>query len=452
MKPVVPTSADSPSGSPVELRECARTGGRLRAVWWAAALWLWAASGGCTAVLSPITAVPASRLPDELLAETRENLVPLDLARLRQTPPAEYRLEPGDVLSVYVEGALGRPETAAPVHYPTAGSDVEPSFGYPVPVREDGTISLPLIPPVKVRGLTVAEAEKRVRDIYLKEQKILRQDQDRTAVSLLRKRTHRVIVVREDGLQEAAAPGGRTAGRLTTGSASAGRGFVLDLPAYQNDVLHALAESGGLPGLNAKNEVKIWRSRGADWEARDAYVRAFYEAHADDRCLCPPMPADDPTVTRIPLRLPPGQTPAFRPEDVVLYEGDIVYVESRETEVFYTGGLLPGGQFPLPRDYDLDVLGAIAVAGKGLGANPSGGLLGGFGGASPSRLYVIRKTSDGSQVTIAVDLNRAITNPRERLIVQSGDTLILRYTTLEESTNFAIVSFFTYGLQQLFGN
>ncbi len=61
-----------------------------------------------------------------------------------------------------------------------------------------------------------------------------------------------------------------------------------------------------------------------------------------------------------------GVTPSFRPEDIILEEGDVVYIESRDAEVFYTGGLLPGGEFPIPRDYDLDVLGAMALAGTGV--------------------------------------------------------------------------------------
>ncbi len=47
---------------------------------------------------------------------------------------------------------------------------------------------------------------------------------------------------------------------------------------------------------------------------------------------------------------------------MVLKEGDVVYIESREAESFYTGGLLPGGESRFPRDNDLDVLGAMAFA------------------------------------------------------------------------------------------
>jgi len=265
-----------------------------------------------------------------------------------------------------------------------------------------------------------------------------------------------VIVVREDGGQETAIPGGigggGGGGRVISGSAQTGRGFVLSLSAHNNDVLHALAETGGLPGLNAKPEVKILRSTNANREKRDALFREYYEAYAQDPCIGPPPLPDDPTVTRIPLRLPPGETPDFQPEDIILNDGDIVLVESRETEVFYTGGLLPGGQFPLPRDYDLDVLNAIAVAGTRLNANPSGGLIGGLGGASPSHLYIIRRTPNGQQVTIGVDLNRAIISPRERLLVQAGDMLILRHTPLEEASNFGLATFFTFGISQLFSD
>ncbi len=74
-------------------------------------------------------------------------------------------------------------------------------------------------------------------------------------------------------------------------------------------------------------------------------------------CLCPPPLPDDPAILKIPLRLPPGVIPSFRPDDVILKDGDVVYIESRDAEVFYTGGLLPGGEYQIPRDYDLDVLG-----------------------------------------------------------------------------------------------
>ncbi len=71
---------------------------------------------------------------------------------------------------------------------------------------------------------------------------------------------------------------------------------------------------------------------------------------------------DSPDIIKIPVRIGPGENPNLTEADITLYDGDIVFIESRETEVFYTGGLLGGGQYTLPRDYDLHVLEAIAVA------------------------------------------------------------------------------------------
>jgi hypothetical protein len=154
------------------------------------------------------------------------------------------------------------------------------------------------------------------------------------------------------------------------------------------------------------------------------------------------------------MRLPPGVVPTFRPEDILLEDGDVVYIESRDAEVFYTGGLLPGGEWAIPRDYDLDVLGAMAMAGTGLSSRGQGGGGGGFGigsvgGVPPGILYILRKTPCNGQVTIEVDLSEATTDPRSRPLVMPGDTLILRYKPCEEILNFGLGSFFTFGIQAL---
>ena len=46
-----------------------------------------------------------------------------------------------------------------------------------------------------------------------------------------------------------------------------GSATLVELRAYENDVLHALGESGGLPGVMAKNELVILR--GTFDEAQD---------------------------------------------------------------------------------------------------------------------------------------------------------------------------------------
>jgi hypothetical protein len=174
-----------------------------------------------------------------------------------------------------------------------------------------------------------------------------------------------------------------------------------------------------------------------------------------------------PQVVRIPLALAPGELLPFAPEDVVLDDGDVVYLVQRDVERFYTGGLLPPGEYILPRNYDLDVIEAIAYvkgplvngafgpfggAGAGgagaTGAGFNGSTFGGatitadavapgVGGPSPSLLTVLRRTPDGGQVCIRVNLNRALRDPKERILVKAGDVLILQQTPLQAIARYA---------------
>lgn len=141
-------------------------------------------------------------------------------------------------------------------------------------------------------------------------------------------------------------------------------------------------------------------------------------------------------VIRIPIRLGPGETADIRPEDVLLYDGDIIFIESRDTEVFYTGGLLGGGQYTLPRDYDLDILQALSLAqsqGMSGAARQVGGVsaLNNDVSISPSMAIVLRKLPDGGEVPVKIDLYRARTDLSERIVIQPGDYILLQYTPLE---------------------
>jgi protein involved in polysaccharide export with SLBB domain len=289
---------------------------------------------------------------------------------------------------------------------------------------------LPLVKPVRVDGLTLEEAEEAVRKAYTVENHILKPGQDRILVSLARPRLYHVLVVRQDS----GGVGVSTSGLL--GGTKRGSGQALDLPAYENDVLNALTLTGGLPGVDAFDEVVI--ERGGFDPAQNG--RALPSAS-----LLPPpdgrVATSDgalPPVTRIPLRLHPGEPPPFTPEEIVLRTGDVVFVEARETELWYSGGLLPPAEHVLPRDHDLDVLQAVTQAGFPLVTggvtlnNLSGSIAAtGLGFPPPSRLTVVRRTPTGGQVPIQVDLNRALRDPRERLLVQAGDVLILQFSPSE---------------------
>ena len=405
--------------------------------WWAVSLLLAAVASGSSgcASLYAVSGLPARRLPSSLQPERQDDKLPIDLARLRQDPPPVYQLASGDILGIYIEGVLGDREQAPPVHFPQDGA-TPPAIGYPVPVREDGTIALPLVPPVKVDGLTLAQTEAEIRTAYTKTKEILREGSDRIIVTLMRPRTYRVLVIR----QESGGP--TTTGRqaVQLGTTKRGAGFAVDLQAYQNDVLHALTETGGMPGLDAKNEVIIVRGSFADAQERDQLLEKINTS--DNPCTVVDVDRpDDPNRISIPLRYRIGDQPQFAQDDIILQSGDILLIESRDAELFYTGGLLGGGEYPLPRDRDLDVLGAIAMAGGPI-AGSSGreaSLFGNRNGLSglipPTEIVVVRTTRGGGQVPIKIDMNRALLSSSERILIQEGDLVILRYKPQELIAN-----------------
>lgn len=554
---------------------------------------------GCAA-FRPIDGIPARYVPDEVKAPSRSGKKTIDLSLLSQTQPSVYRLDAGDVLAIYVEGVIPRPNELPPVNLPMQGEDAAPALGYPIPVRQDGTISLPLLTrALPVRGLTVKEAEEAVRHAYTVERKILQKGNERVWVILHRPRQYRVLVIRQEGLDVNGATG--MPGSVNLGSLKRGTGRAVTLPAYKNDVLHALAETGGLPGLDAENTIYVIRAKrrpptvaphpGLPTPTEPAWghstniplIPPLPEGHSAvpsppahlapgvpgdtslppasplvppvprgstpdgavppldindpasgpqtrrparapatnfplslgfepensanrvvpasfDQSVASPLPApmspalspsmtpgaaqwslprqtmsepmswgqsywmsqtptqpwaevsaeswmghseiDNPTlenhrITKIPIRLASGEQAHFTERDILLEDGDIVFIESRDTEIFYTGGLLGGGQFTLPRDYDLDVMGAIAIAQAGRNSQQAVRSTGGVTALnndvsiSASQAIILRRMPNGSQVPIKVDLYRALRYPEERVLMQPGDYLLLQYTPLE---------------------
>jgi len=471
---------------------------------------------GCAA-FRPLDGLPARYVPDSIKSPSRSNKKTIDLSLLAQRKPREHLVGPGDVLGVYVDGVLGKPNEPPPVHI-TENRIVPPSLGFPIPVRSDGSISLPLLKsPLQVDGLTLAQVESRVLEAYTVTQKTLNADNARILVSLQQPRTYRVMVVR----QEAGTDNGGDFGGFNPGALKRGSGQVVTLPAYENDVMHALAATNGLPGLDAQNTIYIVRQRRAAAAGNSAQVKPPVSGHsvppiqhatgvrrstavrqtaawsmgdpsvaglprmgghsyragsALPRLQRPttagqvvvngdtgwtgmpatsgeaslqqlaggwplssvnPLTIENPRILTIPIRLSATDRPSFQESDVILQDGDIVFIESRDTEIFYTGGLLGGGQFTLPRDYDLDVLGAIAIAqGRAVGQMSDTSVFGASAlnqdvSVSASKLIVLRRMPNGSQVSIKVDLYKALRNPAERLTVRPGDYLVLQYTPLE---------------------
>jgi protein involved in polysaccharide export with SLBB domain len=570
----------------------------------------------------------------------------VDLSLLLRPQCAEYRVDAGDVLAVYIENILGRPDMP-PINQ-SLDPTRPPTLGYPLTVRDDGTLAVPRFGPIPVRGKSIPEVEAAIRYAFTYQRRFMQPGQNnRVVVSLHMARQHRILVVRQESQTDVLT--GINIGLGSLGTTKKGYGKIVSLPAYKNDVMHALVESGGLPGLDAKAVVWVIRAKkeprrvarasynqpqfppipyspygtnpnmpyGANPNmpyrlqpnlpvimgpvrrypaptsvapnsktfapndqsrmAPGAGVRqpmmnpmptnrarvapnripnqvpmnsaptaqrlpssggiqqASYEIMATPRQIAenltgipmpPRMPAEkrdvvgpinrtssnvaaalnqmipghirqsacstcqngpaasmrsfgqvmtpvpygnpmqpmpyssgpmmpqwQPPTTwnnvdaiargglcnqssgqtiRIPLRLSAGEAIRFSPQDVILEDGDIVFIQSREDEVFYTGGLLGGSQFSLPRDSDLDILEAIAIA-QSQDQSQAGrrSALNSHVTVGASQVIIIRKLPNGSQVPIMVNLYRAKRHESERIAIRPGDYIILQYTKLE---------------------
>lgn len=403
---------------------------------------------GCASLTNPVAeGIPVRYLPDDLLAKPKDatQTIPLDL--LGQPQPEVYRLEPGDVLGVWIEGILQesskeRP-ALAPVQVPPLVQQGEqrrlpPTLGYPITIRPDGTIRLPMIEPLKVQGLSVTEAEDAIRAVYLKG-KLLPEGRDRIVVSMMYPRQTSVVVLRQESGNITLGPEGLAGGKRNTG-------HLLNLPGNENDVLHAIAQTGGMPGLDDYNEVIVFRNAGSERE-RLALIEKLRSTPPGRHP--PAIPGAHPV--ELPLRLPPNMPVPFGPQDVVLHDGDVVFIEARDHDVFYTAGLLPSGEHVLPRDYDLDVVKAVArvrgpLINGAYGVNNLSGTLvqPGLGGPSPTLLTVLRRAPDGTKVPIYVDLDRALHDARECILVKAGDVLILQEKPSEALARYMTQTFFNF--------
>lgn len=405
------------------------------------------AASGCAALTNPLAnGIPVRLVPPELLSAgpPRESLHTLPLSLLSREAPKQYLLAPKDVLGIYVESVLpatnpNEPTKDPPVYFPSdldprsgAGAGLPPVLGFPMPIREDGTVALPLIDPVVLTGKSVMEATEAIRLAYI-EKGIIQAGRERIIVGLMQPRQTRVRVIRQETGGFNVSP----SGYLAISTVKRGVGQIISLRGYENDVLTALTQSGGLPGLDVYDRIMIFKHAQGN--------AALEESLANLPPGQDPLAGESrwPRVIQISTRVVPGWPLAFKPEDVILDDGDVVFLESRAMEVYYTGGLLPSGEQVLPRDYDLDVVEAVMkVNGSFLngsfgGNNLSGVLVQpGFGNPSPGLLTVLRRTPSGGQVPIVVDLRRALRDPRERILVQAGDVLVLQEFRYQAVTRF----------------
>jgi len=354
--------------------------------------------------------IPATNLPDTFRMPIRSGAPVLNLSALTMQSQPDYILGPRDVLEVTVHGMYqGQPAIPARLQ-----------------IMASGEVNLPMAGPLRVAGMNLLQVQIAITRAY--DPHYVRNA--RVNVTLVEKSTTSVVV-----LGEVAKPG------------------VYLLPKYENDVAHAIAVAGGL-GIDAGIDIEVHRRVPAEQLARSAMLEQLRvcEPGANVTLPDPRMPQPLQGGEQLPNGRPgPGgplvMTPAVSPmrivkiplmgmptealarEDVILNPGDVVIIPSRKNEVFYVVGKLSptnfvrfsigarerdlGAGFVLPRDRDIDVVTAVAMAGY---IDPID---------SPTTVTVHRLGVDGQPLLILVDLIKARYDRRETVLVQAGDIIYL---------------------------
>lgn len=399
---------------------------------------------GCT-LTSQIArdAIPVTRLPEEWKAPCKEDMQPIDFSLLANPGQREHLLGPGDVVGIHIEGVLSEPKEVPYLHYPenvTQNLNV-PIIGVPFRIDPDGMVRLPrLNQPVPLAGLTISQANHMLTETYTRQTDILKENAAIIRLELIQPYSPRVVVIRGD--RPGDFPLVTAKENQVVSQHGAGEELLLRRP--ENDVLHALAATGGLPGTDADDAVWVLRSQ-CDPGERLAEIAAQIPNIINTEVNAP-YRGQSYRVIRIPMRVSPLQPLPFRAEDVTLHDGDVVYVPPRRPAHFIVGGLVDGGRYPLPRDEDIDVIDALAMSnGPTAGTGPQTlNLRGGPGNiVDPSRVIVIRTLPSGDKVKIHVDLARAHSDSSQELLIQPDDIVVLQYKEHELAAN-VLLNLFTF--------
>jgi polysaccharide biosynthesis/export protein len=329
----------------------------------------------------------AAELPVELRASPAPPSAGINLERMAGAGVGTSQIGPGDLVQITI----------------VSGSGEERTVPIPARVAQDGTVMVPLIGAVPVGGVEPVAAEQRIAAAAV-ERRIYRQP-------------HVTLVVTQQAVN-----------RVTVLGAVAKPG-VVELPRGSCDLASAIAAAGGL-AKDASTRIEILhrgeRSFLADappnGDAAEGIKLASYDTPSD-------MAASQ-NVSRLDL----AQAGPAASQNRRLDDRDVVMVMPQEKLVIHVTGLVAKpNQFELPRNKDIRVLDALAMAG-------------GTSSLVADKVFVIRQVPNEAQpAVIKVSISAAKRHGEENLLLAAGDLVSVESTpatmTVDTLSKFFRVAF-----------
>lgn len=323
--------------------------------------------GGCARNGRFYTAISC---PANLQAPPILNAQTVDLSQFCGPPINNERIDRGDVLEVSL----------------AAGLDAGAISKFPVRVDDSGKAFLPEIGHLPLADLELAGAEQMIAATCV-QRGLYRQPQ--VTVTMKQQRVNRITVVgavKEPGIHE--------------------------LPRGMSYLMAAIVAAGGLDE-NAGTKVEIRRPVGASrLAAGEASSGTSGVQFASDTRGVPGRGTEL-------VCLDLARTVVERPSDNYLEDGTVVRVERRNPKTVQMIGLVrKPGQYDFPVNHELDVLGAVAMAG-------------GRSQQMADKVYVIRNDpADKSAAIVEISLRDAKRNAGENLRLAPGDIVSVEQTPL----------------------
>ena len=310
----------------------------------------------------------AGHIPGGYNAPPNTNPQSIDFAQLSGTATDSDVIAKGDVVNV---------EIAASV----SAKDI---FSYSVRVRDDGHADLPLIGPVRMAGLSLADADATLTQVCVS-RNLYRAP--KVNVTIRKRKTNRILVV--GGVKD---PG------------------VKEIPVAESDLLSILFHAGGLAD-----------DAGANIEIRNVLSReeTMNEAIAADGTRGGITQTGYSSSNFVPRSVKIDLVSAAQSGANDYFVGDrgVVVVEKTEPKaVTVTGLVRKPGRVEFPKGEDLRLLDAISLSGY-------------TSSQVANKVYIIRQpTPEAKSIVIEANLAKASHDPQHNVRLAHGDIVKVEHT------------------------